>query len=47
MRKQKGPDLEFKKDVAAVRIKIDWWFRLFLLQYEALHCPGETLRQQT
>ena len=36
---QRGTDL---KDAAAVYNKIQWWFWLVLLQFEAWHCPGET-----
>ena len=38
---QTGSDLDPNEGVAAVPNQTDWWFLLFLLQYEALHGPGE------
>ena len=42
-----GSDLDNKKAVSAVPCWTDWWFPLFLLQYETMHCPVETQLQVT
>ena len=39
---QRKPNLNCKENVAAVLNQTNWWFPRFLLQYEALYCPGET-----
>ena len=39
------PDLDCKDDVEANTNQPDWCFPLFSLQYDALHCVGETQQQ--
>ena len=43
---QKSLYLDSKDNVTSVTNQTSWWFPLFLLQYEALHCPGERWLQK-